>query len=113
MKITVESTEKIVELHGVSCRIWEGVSEKGVPLYAYIPRVSFTGAAAAAAEFERDLEEQAAPREVTARVEICGPVDTDDLQALQDQLDIVIGNWDRKRKLAAANGAANTPTAPG
>lgn len=30
MKITIESTTQIVEANGVKCRVWEGVTERGV-----------------------------------------------------------------------------------
>jgi len=40
MKVTLEPTTKLVELDGVKCRIWEGTTERGVPVHAYILRVA-------------------------------------------------------------------------
>ena len=40
MKVTIESTSKIVKLNGIDCRIWEGESERGVKVHCYIPRIS-------------------------------------------------------------------------
>jgi hypothetical protein len=60
MTITVHQTDKIVELDGVKCRIWEGTTAKGVPMHAYIPRVAVANDQDAS-EFERDLKEQRPP----------------------------------------------------
>jgi hypothetical protein len=70
MKITIESTTKIVQLeaHGrtVPARIWEGMTENGIPVIAYITRIcpaipleELT--AEQDAQFQRDLTEQRAP----------------------------------------------------
>ena len=40
MKISLENTTKIVTLNGMDCRIWEGVTERGVKVVAYIPRIA-------------------------------------------------------------------------
>lgn len=40
MKITLESTSKIVELNGVPARVWEGKSESGIPCHAFITRIA-------------------------------------------------------------------------
>lgn len=45
MKMTLESTTKIVELRSrngavMQARIWEGVTENGVPVHAFITRVA-------------------------------------------------------------------------
>lgn len=70
MKITIESTAKIIQLeaHGrtVPARIWEGETERGIPVIAYVTRISPAIkseyiTAEQAAEFERDLKEQRAP----------------------------------------------------
>lgn len=39
MRILLESTTKVVELSGVPARIWEGVTESGIPIYAYVTRM--------------------------------------------------------------------------
>jgi hypothetical protein len=40
LKITLENTTKIVELNGVTCRIWEGHTESGIPVHCFIARVA-------------------------------------------------------------------------
>jgi hypothetical protein len=44
MKVTIENTSKIVEIHipgsgTVPARIWEGRTESGIPVHCYITRV--------------------------------------------------------------------------
>jgi hypothetical protein len=39
MRIMLESTTKVVELNGVPARIWEGATESGIPIYAYVTRM--------------------------------------------------------------------------
>lgn len=60
MKITIESTTRIVNASGIDCRVWEGVTERGVKVQVLIPRI-----AAAIGEdltqFEAELKEQRAP----------------------------------------------------
>lgn len=36
MKISLESTSKIVSLNGQNCRVWEGETETGIKCHAYI-----------------------------------------------------------------------------
>lgn len=40
MKITIESTDQLAWISGVECRIWQGLSESGVPVYCYIPLIA-------------------------------------------------------------------------
>ncbi len=40
MKVTLESTTKVVELNGVPARIWEGETESGIKVHAYITRIA-------------------------------------------------------------------------
>ncbi len=63
MKISLEATTKIVELNGVPARIWEGETERGVPVHAYITRLAVNAEAAPReiAVFERELESCRAP----------------------------------------------------
>jgi hypothetical protein len=39
MKVQMESTDLIGEVNGVPARIWEGVTESGVPFMAFVTRV--------------------------------------------------------------------------
>jgi hypothetical protein len=60
MKITVTSTSKTVTLNGVPARIWEGVTESGIPVHCYITRVAVpTGQDDT--QFERELQAHQAP----------------------------------------------------
>ena len=60
MMMTIRSTTKIVTANGIQCRVWEGVTEKGVKVQALIPRVAVQEGQDVS-QFERELEEHAAP----------------------------------------------------
>lgn len=64
MKVTLESTTKIVELviNGVAvpARVWEGATDNGILCHAFITRIAVKNDDDSA-EFERDLHEQRAP----------------------------------------------------
>ena len=61
MKITIESTQKMVTLDGVPARIWQGQTENGIPVHCYVTRIA-VAADADCSQFERELEEHAEPR---------------------------------------------------
>jgi len=60
MKINLESTTKIVTLNGVPARIWEGKTESGIPVHAYVTRIA-VARDQDCSEFERELQEHRAP----------------------------------------------------
>ena len=64
MKITIESTTKVVDLQGdmgrMSARIWEGHTESGVPVHCYIVRIAAKRDANLDL-FEKELQECRAP----------------------------------------------------
>jgi hypothetical protein len=60
MKITLESTSQIVEINGVPARLWEGKTERGVPIQAFIAKVS-VAAHHDSGEMESELKESAPP----------------------------------------------------
>lgn len=60
MKITIESTSKIVQVNGVPCRIWEGETERGIKMHAFITRVAVHNSLDAS-QFDAELAEQKAP----------------------------------------------------
>jgi hypothetical protein len=60
MKITIESTTKVVTLNGVECRVWEGQTERGVPIHCFIPRIS-VNEGLDTDQFEAELQEQRKP----------------------------------------------------
>lgn len=66
MKITIESTDKVVSLFRGSaselpCRIWEGATENGVPVQCMIIRIA-APVECNQNEFERDLEKTRPPQ---------------------------------------------------
>lgn len=63
MRITIESTSKIVQVNGIPCRIWEGQSENGVDIHCFITRVAvrLDKSPAKMDIFERELKEQKPP----------------------------------------------------
>ena len=65
MKITIESTSRVVEASGIKCRVWEGVSEGGVKVSCLIPRIA-ADAEQDLAQFEAELQEHAAPSAIVA-----------------------------------------------
>lgn len=60
MKITIENTSKIVELNGVPARVWEGHTDSGIPVHAYITRIA-ARADGDLSQFEQELQETKAP----------------------------------------------------
>lgn len=60
MKVTLDSTTKIVELtlngQTLPARIWEGHTESGIPCHAYITRIA-VHEDLDASQFERELQE--------------------------------------------------------
>ena len=56
MKITVESTTKIVEFNQCPARVWEGVTETGIPVHVFITRVAVANEADTS-QFDRELRE--------------------------------------------------------
>jgi hypothetical protein len=67
MTITIESTTKLVTLNGVECRVWEGQTERGVAIHAFIPRISVNDGLDTA-QFEIELQEQRKPSIDVARL---------------------------------------------
>ncbi len=60
MRITVESTTKKVQLNGVPARIWEGMTDSGIPVHVYITRVAVEEGQNQE-QFERELDQHRAP----------------------------------------------------
>lgn len=61
MKVNLESTTKIVELNGVPARVWQGITESGIEVHAFITRIALHKDDDAT-EFEKELKECAVPR---------------------------------------------------
>jgi hypothetical protein len=60
MKITIESTEKIVHVNGVPARIWEGQTESGILVACYVTRIAIAEGTDSS-QFEKELLEQRKP----------------------------------------------------
>jgi hypothetical protein len=60
MKLTIESTSKIVHVNGVPARIWEGHTESGIPVHCYVTRVA-VHKSEDCSQFERELQETRRP----------------------------------------------------
>jgi hypothetical protein len=69
MKVTLESTTKIVELtlngQTLPARIWEGVTERGIRCHAYVTRIA-VHESLDSSQFEAELQEH---RRATAAIE--------------------------------------------
>jgi hypothetical protein len=66
MKITIESTSKVVMLkqHGtdsVPARIWEGETESGIKIHCFITRIGVDKKETRIEDFSRELEETREP----------------------------------------------------
>lgn len=61
MKITIESTSKIIHLNGIPARVWEGHTETGIKIHCYITRVAIDKDEPRTEEFETELQEQKVP----------------------------------------------------
>lgn len=65
MKITIESTSRIVTVNGIECRVWQGESERGVRVQVVISRIAADGGQDCS-QFDQELREHAAPTGVQA-----------------------------------------------
>jgi hypothetical protein len=77
MKVTLESTTKMVELVAeegappIPARVWEGKTERGIPVVAFITRIApdvEDPPAAVTEQFQAELTEQRAPQAAISRV---------------------------------------------
>lgn len=62
MKVTLESTTRVVTLNGLPARIWEGRTESGIQVHAFITRIA-VDKDADLREFEAELETCRPPSE--------------------------------------------------
>jgi hypothetical protein len=72
MKATIESTDRIVEISDPTgrpalARVWEGVTEAGVPFAAYITQTQVRAGLGREAEFNRDLVNSRPPSAETVK----------------------------------------------
>lgn len=62
MEVKLKSTTKIVELNGVPARVWEGHTESGIKVHAFVTRIAVEKDEDVT-EFEQELEEHEPPSE--------------------------------------------------
>lgn len=67
MHVVLSPTSKIVLLDGVPARVWEGKTERGVPVHAFITRLA-VDRNDDTTELERALVEQRAPSAVVEAI---------------------------------------------
>lgn len=67
MKVTLESTTKIVELNGVPARLWEGKTDTGIAVHAFITRIAVDKDEPDTQQFETELRECIPPSANVAR----------------------------------------------
>ena len=60
MKVTIESTDKIVDLNGVQARIWDGKTDSGIHVHCFVTYIS-PQTHENIEQFEVELKEQKAP----------------------------------------------------
>lgn len=70
MRVTLVSTTKIVEVNNVEARVWEGTTDYGIPVHAFITRIAVERTQDAS-QFERELQECRAP---SAKVDVAYPL---------------------------------------
>jgi hypothetical protein len=63
MNVQLHSTEKMVTLNGIPARIWEGITESGIEVHAYITRIAIkeTESEEAKTQFASELKQCAKP----------------------------------------------------
>ena len=71
MKITLENTSRFDTICGLQCRLWEGTTEKGVQVFAFIPVVA-VATSAEQYDFENELRE-VKPKEPSAMAQYLDP----------------------------------------
>jgi hypothetical protein len=61
MRVNLENTSKIVEVNGIPCRIWEGWTDSGIEVHAYVTRIAVSAEEKRFEEFEAELRETRPP----------------------------------------------------
>jgi hypothetical protein len=62
MTITLTSTTKVVKINGIPARIWEGYTQSGIKVHAFITRVAINKDEEQE-QFEMELQQCSAPSE--------------------------------------------------
>jgi len=64
MKIQIEATDQLTQMDGIPVRVWNGMTERGIPCLVMVHRV-IVRTDADTERFERELLTMPEPREVT------------------------------------------------
>lgn len=56
MKVTLESTDRVVNINGLPARVWQGTTESGIECHAFVTRIA-VHKDLDASQFERELRE--------------------------------------------------------
>ena len=57
MKVTINSTSKIVHLNGLPARVWEGETESGIKVHCYVTRIAIDVHETRTDEFVNELRQ--------------------------------------------------------
>lgn len=60
MRLTIESTEQITHIDGIPVRVWEGITEDGIPCKVFVHRIAVRDDQDSG-RFDRELAEQLPP----------------------------------------------------
>lgn len=60
MIVTLQSTTKVVTLNGTQARVWEGTTDSGIKVHAFITRIS-VNKNENVTQFYKELQQQKAP----------------------------------------------------
>jgi hypothetical protein len=63
VKVTIESTSKIVKINGADARLWEGKTESGIPVHFFVTRIAVPVEGYDHSQFEAELKECKQPEE--------------------------------------------------
>lgn len=66
MKLTIESTTRVINVNGVPARVWEGTSENGTPVYLAVTRVAVPEGADQA-PFQKELQTHKGPSDAAVQ----------------------------------------------
>jgi ribosomal protein S12 methylthiotransferase accessory factor YcaO len=75
--MTIESTTRLVAINGVPARVWQGTSERGVPVVCCITRIA-VAEGDDNSQFEAELKEHAAPTPAVRVFDLVFFVDVDE-----------------------------------
>jgi hypothetical protein len=94
VKITIESTNRIVEVDGVPTRAWSGRTESGISVVCFVQRIA-VDRFEDCAEFDRELTEPEPPPQLRTFAELKNFADRG--RAAQAAVDAVVKDANKRR----------------